>query len=217
MASRPRSIDAAAERGRTLTATVLRELRAGRIDRNISGALVAEAMGCSTARYSRFERGQTGGVRIDEACVALAAVGLELSVRVYPGGSPLRDSAHSGVITRFCAICHRSIKVLSEVPMPDTSDLRAWDLVLLGRDWRHAYEVETRPRDLQALERRIALKSRDSGFDAVSLVLLDSRHNREFVRLQEESVRRRFPVPASVALAALRAGSDPGRGSVILI
>ena len=81
--------------------------------------------------------------------------------------------------------------------MPGTGDQRAWDIVLVGADWRHALEVETRPRDLQALERRIALKVRDSGIEAVSLLLLDSRHNRDLLRLHGGALVARFPVPAS--------------------
>lgn len=101
--------------------------------------------------------------------------------------------------------------------MPSPGDQRAWDIVLLGPGWRHHLEAETRPGDLQALERRIALKTRDSDARGVSLLLLDSRHNRGFVAAHATSLAARFPVPSSVALAALRAGVDPGPGSVILL
>jgi transcriptional regulator with XRE-family HTH domain len=217
MGSRSRTTDAARDRGRDLTSTVLRELRDGRIDRNVSGARVAEALGCSPAQYSRLERGITGGLTIEQAAVALAAVGLELSVRVFPGGRPIRDVAHTALIDRLRVTCHASIRVLTEVPLPGAADQRAWDVVLAAPTWRHPVEVETRPRDRQALERRIALKARDGGFEAVSLLLLDSRHNREFVRVHADLLAARFPVPASVAMAALRAGVDPGPGAIILL
>ena len=90
--------------------------------------------------------------------------------------------------------------------------------MLLGADWRHHVEVETRPRDRQALERRIALKAPDGGEGShVSLLLLDSRHCRDFVHGTGSAQAERFPVPAQVALAALRVGHDPGPGSVILL
>lgn len=102
--------------------------------------------------------------------------------------------------------------------MPIPGDLRAWDAVLVAPTWRHRVELETRPRDYQAMARRIGLKARDSGeVGGVSLVLLDSRHNRDFVRLHRTSLTTMFPVPAAVALAALRTGTDPGAGSVILL
>jgi transcriptional regulator with XRE-family HTH domain len=217
MATRERRSDLAATRGRVLTATVLQELRSGRRDRNVSGALVAAALGCSPSQYSRLERGLTDGLTIEQAAIALAAVGLNLSVRVYPGGAPVRDIAHSRLIERLQGRCHRTVRLLTEVPLPESGDQRAWDVVLLTTAWRHAFEVETRARDRQALERRIALKGRDSGFDGVSLLLLDSRANRQFVRLHASLLLERFPVPAAVALGAIAAGRDPGAGSVILL
>ena len=171
----------------------------------------------TTGQYSRLERGLTGGLTIEQATIALDAVGLDLSVRAFPGGSPIRDAAHAALIERLRSRCHRSVRLLTEVPLPEDRDRRAWDVVLLGRGWQHHVEVETRPRDRQALERRLALKTRDGATGGVSLLLLDSRHGRDFVRAGGEALAERFPVPASVALAALRAGHDPGAGSVVLL
>jgi transcriptional regulator with XRE-family HTH domain len=217
MGSRERPVDAGAARGRELTATVLRELRLGRLDRNLSGAIVANALGISGAQYSRIERGLVRGLTIEQASTMLAVVGLDLSVRVFPGGPPIRDVAHAALLDRLRAEMQPSLRVLSEVPFPEPGDLRAWDLVTIGDSWRHAFEAETRPRDLQTLERRIALKLRDGGVDAVSLLLLDSRHNRAFVRDHARSLQERFPIPGIRALELLRAGGNPGRGSVILL
>ena len=217
MPSRVRRHAQAAERGRASTAHLLGELRAARLDRNVSGHVIAEALGLSRSQYSRLERGLTGGLTIEQATIALDAVGLDLSVRAYPGGSPIRDAAHAALIDRLRARCHPSIRVLTEVPLPTDRDQRAWDVVLAGSSWRHHVEVETRPRDRQAVERRIALKTRDGAEGGVSLLLLDSRHCRDFVRAAGEALTARFPVPGTVALAALRAGADPGAGSVLLL
>ena len=59
MGSYNRSITRAIDRGRALTALVLRELRDARVDRDISGASVARTVGMSPAQYSRIERGLT--------------------------------------------------------------------------------------------------------------------------------------------------------------
>jgi transcriptional regulator with XRE-family HTH domain len=217
MASRERAVDIGKARGRQATALVLHELQTGRLDRNLSGAAVAGSAGISAAQYSRIERGLVGRITIEQATTLLAAVGLTLSVRVFPWGEPIRDAAHAALLDRLRTELHRSLRVLSEVPFPAPGDRRAWDLLVTGTDWRHGFEAETRPRDLQALERRIALKARDGGVDGVSLVLLDSRHNREFVRLHSTSLRERFPVPGTRALELLRAGVDPGIGSVMLL
>ncbi len=88
---------------------------------------------------------------------------------------------------------------------------------MAGPDWRHGYEAETRPRDRQALERRLAMKARDGDVDGVSLLLTDSRRNREFARTNWPTLRERFPVPGRRALEMLSAGENPGAGSVILL
>jgi transcriptional regulator with XRE-family HTH domain len=175
MGSRERSADALAARGRALTGQLLGELRNARLDRDISEASVAASLGISASQYSRIERGLTRGLSIEQATVLLGEVGLELSVRAFPSGEPIRDAGHVALIERFRARVHRSVRVRSEVPFPKPGDLRAWDIMLVGPGWRHGYEAETRPRDRQALERRLALKARDGDVDAVSLLLADSR------------------------------------------
>jgi transcriptional regulator with XRE-family HTH domain len=217
MGSRERAIDVGAARGRAATDLVLRELREGRLDRNISGEDIGRAVGISGAHYSRIERGLVKGVTIEQVSTLLAGVGLDLVVRVYPAGEPIRDAAHAALVGRLTALLHHTLGRLSEVPLPGPGDRRAWDLVVLGSSWRHAFEAETRPRDLQALERRIALKARDGGVDGVSLLLLDSRSNRDFVRAHRTSLEARFPVPARRAIELLRAGANPGAGSFILL
>ena len=110
MGTRERPIEAGAARGRALTGAVLRELH-GRLDRGIGGGDIARAVGISPAQYSRIERGLTGSVSIEQASSMLAIVGLELSVRVYPSGEPLRDAAHAALIGRFRAGLHPMLRL----------------------------------------------------------------------------------------------------------
>jgi hypothetical protein len=49
------------------------------------------------------------------------------------------------------------------------------------------------------------------------LVLLDSRHNRDFVRANREVLNERFSIPGSRALELLGAGVNPGGNSIILL
>jgi len=204
-------------RGRALTATVLGELRNGRLDRGLGGADVARAVGISPAQFSRIERGLTASLSIEQASVLLAAVGLDLSVRAHPGGEPLRDAAHVALLGRFRACLHRSLRFMTEVAFPMAGDPRAWDAVVLGDDWRHGVEAETRPRDRQALERRLALKLRDGDVSSMSLLLLDSRHNRDFVRAHGTALADRFPIHGRRSLELLRAGVNPRGNSIILL
>jgi hypothetical protein len=87
----------------------------------------------------------------------------------------------------------------------------------MGAGWRHGVEAETRPNDRQALERRLALKLRDGHVDSLSLLLLDSRHNRDFVRAHRVALAERFPVPGGRALELLGAGVDPGGNTIVVL
>ena len=62
----------------------------------------------------------------------------------------------------------------------------------------------------------MALKLRDGDVSSMSLLLLDSRHNRDFVRAHYDVLTERFPVPGRRAVELLRAGVNPGGSSVIL-
>lgn len=217
MGSRERAIDVGTARGRALAELVITELRNGRLDRALAGSEVADAAGLSKAQYRRIERGLTESLSIQTASRLLAAVGLELSVRVYPGGQPLRDAAHAALLDRLRARLHRSLRFLTEVAFPSAGDRRAWDAVIIGVDWRTGVEAETRPRDRQALERRLALKLRDGDVDNLVLLLLDSRYNRDFVRANNDVLLQRFPVSGRRVLELLGAGVNPGGSSIILL
>lgn len=101
--------------------------------------------------------------------------------------------------------------------MPVVGDLRAWDAVISGRGWRCGIEAETRPRDVEGLERRLALKQRDGDVDFLVLLLLDSRRNRELVREFADRLAERFSVPGSLVLERLAAGISPGGSGIVLL
>ncbi|HEX5148936.1 MAG TPA: helix-turn-helix transcriptional regulator [Candidatus Limnocylindrales bacterium] len=217
MGSRQRAIDTGIARGRALTATLLAELRQARLDRGLAGAEVARVAGISPAQYSRIERGLTSSVSIRQLSGMLAAVGLDLSARAFPAGEPLRDAAHVALLERLRRRVGPSARFMTEVPFPSPNDRRAWDAVVAGAGWRHGIEAETRPRDRQALERRLALKLRDGDVTSMSLLLLDSRHNRDFVRGNSDVFRERFPQSGRRALELLAVGVNPGANSIILL
>jgi hypothetical protein len=79
---------------------------------------------------------------------------------------------------------HAQLRWKSEVPIPITGDQRAWDAVVSGSgQGRVAIEAETRLRDIQALQRRVALKRRDDpSIDSVVLLVAGTRGNRFVLR-----------------------------------
>jgi hypothetical protein len=68
--------------------------------------------------------------------------------------------------------------------------------------------------DIQALERRLALKIRDGGVDGVILVVADTRRNRRALAAAPAAFAA-FDRDARSVLRALAEGRDPG-GSAIL-
>jgi len=104
-----------------------------------------------------------------------------------------------------------------EVPLGRPGDQRAWDAVLLVGAAELAVEAETRPRDVQALQRRVALKRRDDpSVSGVVLLLADTRHNRQLLRGHGEVLRADFPLEAHEVLRALSDGRDPGGSGIVL-
>jgi hypothetical protein len=166
---------------------------------------------------SRVERGRVPRLSIAEASAMLAAVGLDLVVRAVPGGDPVRDAGHAALLARFRARIHATLRWATEVPLPIPGDRRAWDAFVSGDDWRLGVEAEMRPNDLQALERRLALKLRDGGVDHVVLLLADTKDNRRLVWAHADALRARFPLPGHRAMALLAAGSPLPADALVLL
>ena len=96
-------------------------------------------------------------------------------------------------------------------------DLRACDATAICSSFRAGIEAETRFRDIQALDRRLALKERDGGMDRLILLGLDSRANRSLLRESGSQLLIRFPVSGARALELLGVGVDPGGNALILL
>jgi hypothetical protein len=102
------------------------------------------------------------------------------------------------------------------VPLGLAGDQRAWDAVTDGRGLAVAWECYTRLEDLQATERALNLKQRDSGMPCVVLVLKESRHNREAAPAAP-GLRRSFPLGARAVFAALERGEQPRSNGLMFL
>src|SRR5207253_11174737 len=127
-----------------------------------------------------------------------ALVGLDLSARGFPSGQPLRDAGHVALLGRLQARLAPGLRWRTEVPIVPASvegarDFRAWDAVVSGVGWAIGVEAETHVRDVQALQRRLALKQRDGAMEVVILVLADTRHHRELMSAGGSALRSAFP------------------------
>lgn len=217
MGTRIRPSEAGSEVARRLLGEVGRELRVARVDRNLSLRLVARSAGISATTISRLERGLVRNASVVELAKLHLAVGLDLSVKSFPGGQPVRDAAHVSLLSTFRGRLHGSLRFVTEVPLPIASDRRAWDGVISGPGFRIGVECETAPRDVQATLRRIALKVRDSGMDGSILLLADTVQARRFLVVGAELLRDAFPVDGEVAIERLSTGLDPGGSAVIML
>jgi hypothetical protein len=149
------------------------------------------------------------------ACCSV--VGLDLVVRAYPGGDPLRDRGQRALLGRFRPEIHPSLGWATEVPVAASGDQRAWDAVIRGADWSVRVEAETALTDAQALERRLALKLRDGGPGHLILLVADTRANRAALAAIRPHLHALLPFDGRPVLAALREGREPpGSGIVIL-
>ena len=223
MAIRRRRVDIGDARGRALVALVGREFLTARANSGLSQDAVSAAAGMSRPQYGRVERGLAPEVSVATIARIAAVLGLDSSLRFYPVADPVRDAAHVALLERLHAICHPSLTWRTEVAFPRSGDLRARDAVVSGlrsetaRPIRVGVEAETRPDDVQALERKLALKERDGDVDRVVLLLADTRHNRTFLRGPGESLRHRFPMNGRRTLEALAVGRDPGANGIVLL
>ena len=217
MAANERFVGRARRLGREAVEKVGREIHDARVALGLSQAEVARKAGLSRPKVGRIERGDHAKASLTELVPVAAVVGLELSVKAFPVGTAYRDRAHAALLERFRRLLHAALKWATEIPLPNPGDLRAWDAMVTGTDFRVGIEAETRARDGQALERRINSKQRDGLVDAVILVLADTRSNRAFLRERSASFDASFPVSASDALSALAAGRCPGGNAVVLV
>jgi hypothetical protein len=128
----------------------------------------------------------------------------------------VRDRGHLALLARFGMHVSSSLGWRTEVPLPIRGDQRTLDGYVVGDDFEGIVEAETRLDDLQALERRVHLKQRDSCARRAFVIASDTRHNRE-VLASTPQFRTRFPLSTRDLLRALRRGQDPGGDGIILL
>ena len=101
--------------------------------------------------------------------------------------------------------------------MPIRGDLRGWDRVTILDGKRIAIEGEMRLLDTQAIDRRIALKRRDSGVDLVILLLPDTNWNRGVLAADRELLRTNFPLDTRAVLRAVTVGRAPSASGIVVL
>jgi transcriptional regulator with XRE-family HTH domain len=212
MTTKSRPADLGEARARASISRLVTDAKQARLGAGLSQASVARAMRISPSQYSRIERGFSPDLSIRTASRLCAVLGLDLSVRTFPTGDPIRDAAQIALLDRLRSRCHPSLRWATEVPMSIPGDP-----TVAAATWTAGVEAETVLADIQALDRRLALKERDGGKDRTLLVISDTRRNRSILRSAGDVLRVRFPVWSGVALAELARGTDPGGNALIVL
>jgi transcriptional regulator with XRE-family HTH domain len=214
--------DRGAARGRTLVADLGRAAEEARLERGLSYALLGRALRLAPGQIARICRGQSPNVSIVRLAQLAAVLGLELSGRTYPAGPAVRDAAQLALLDRLRARLSPGLRWRTEIPVVElpsmgTVDQRAWDAGVDGVDWTLRIEAESHIRDVQAVQRRIALKQRDGAIEIVILLLSDTRHHRTLLATVGAGLRDQFPGSARMALRAFADGRCPDGSSLILL
>jgi transcriptional regulator with XRE-family HTH domain len=213
-----RRLDRARRRSERSRTTIGDELREARLATGLSQRQVAEIVRTSRAEVSRVERGAAPWLGLDDLARYASVVGLDLSVRLLPGPDPVRDASHLRLLARLEWVLGAGLRMRREVPIGPPGDLRAWDALIASRSgWGVGVEAETRLRDVQAVQRRLALKQRDSSVELAILLVAATRNNRQALRLARDDLDGTYPIRGEDLLDAVRAGRRPaGNGTLVI-
>jgi transcriptional regulator with XRE-family HTH domain len=203
-------------RGARLRSELVGSWRELRLAAGLTQATIARAAGIARSTYADLERGRTAEVSLLRASILSAALGHDVSLKLYPFGPPVRDIGHLRLMRRLVEQLSPAWRLTHEAPIPIVGDGRAWDLRLDGPA-SIGVEAETRPGDLQALERKIHLKQRDSGVMRVVLLVRGTRRNRMLIRELLPVLRAAFPLGTVEVMRALREGRDPGADGIVVL
>lgn len=165
---------------------------------------------------SRVELSQFRALPAIDLARHAAAVGLRLSLKLYPVGGAIRDAAQVRYIAKFIDRVGKAWRVRLDVPMPIPGDLRAVDLLLDGV-CSVVVEVVTRLTDVQAMLRSAQLKQRDLGADRLVIVVAATHANRRALAEARTALVAAFDLDSQRTLARLAAGEDPGRDAIVLL
>lgn len=217
MASRTRAIDEGRRRWNRQKREIGDELRAGRHLRGVTQVAVGGAIGVSQSEISRRELGQARRLTGEALAVHAAAIGLRLSVKLWPVGGGIRDAAQARYVAALVARVGRPWRVTLEAAVPIAGDLRAADVLLAAGKLRIAVEVVTRLSDLQAQLRAAQLKARDLGVGRLVVVVAGTHANRRALAVAQPTIFESFDLDSRRVLAALSAGRDPGRDAIVVL
>ncbi len=196
------------------------EIREIRLRVGVSQAALARAIGVARSVICQMEQGDPN-VSARIRARAVAALGADFRIAVFPGGAPLiHDAAHARIVEAILLRCHPSWRATVEAPVPGAGR-RSTDIRLDRRDDVVLMEVETHVRALEAIiregsEKRAAVAAATATARQIHVVLVlpPTRHHLSLVAAHPSIVAAAFPA-SDTDLAAALANPDhtwPGDG-----
>jgi len=197
-------------------ARVLGEIERGRRSAGLTQTEIGRPCQLTRSSYARLAAGGRRARPGELACLG-AVVALEVRTRAFPAGDPIRDAGHVRLLGRLRGRLSPALEWRTEVPVTSAAeDQRAWDAVITGSGWRLHVEAETVLDDLQALDRRLALKRRDGNAERVLVVVAATHRNRR-VLAGAPAAFAGLSRDARSILRALADGHDPELSGIVLL
>jgi transcriptional regulator with XRE-family HTH domain len=216
MTIRERPADRGRRRARSDAGVIAGDLFQARTSHGLSLRTVSAAAGIDHTRLWRFERGAATELTLADVAAVGAVLGLDVRLRAYPASDPIRDAGQQRLLERLHARLHPGLRWQTEVPLPIEGDRRAWDALIRGECWACGIEAETVLSDVQAVERRLALKIRDGGVDRVILLVADTRRNRRALAGAPAAFTW-LDRDARSVLRALGAAEQPSESAIVFL
>lgn len=186
------------------------EVREIRLRAGVSQASLARAIGVDRSAICRMEQGDPA-VASRIRARAVAALGGEFRVAVYPGAAPLiHDAAHARLVERLLRMRDPGWRATVEAPVPGPGR-RSTDVRLDRADDVVLFEGETHVRALEAIiregtEKRAAVATEHPGRRVhIVLVLPPTRHHRAMVASHPAITAAAYPSSTDALAVALTA------------
>jgi transcriptional regulator with XRE-family HTH domain len=219
MAPTQRLYDRGTQLGNRRLATFGEDCHHQRLLLGLTQQQVADGARIDRGTYSLIERGQFEALTVVVAARIAAVLGLDLSVKTYPGGPAIRDAGQAPRLGRLLSKIGRPLQYRVEATLPSVAgrfEQRCWDLAITGHGERTTCEFEAALYDVQAQRRRHNLKLRDDPPDHFLLVVADTRANRRVMREQPEHFADLPRLRTANVLGALTRGEHPPTGWMFL-
>lgn len=199
-------------------ARIAGEFRLARLTLGLSRDRVARRAGVARSTVERYEAGATE-IAIDIAAAVMAAVGLDLVLKAYPGGPvSLRDTGQMTLADQLRQLAAAYWMPRLEVLAGDHG--RAADVVLYGAEEILHLEIERHATDFQAQlrsarQKQEVISARSDRPVRLVLVIEDTRKNREALRLHAGLIASQLPADSRAVLRSVRLGRPLGSDGLL--